>query len=88
VSALALSEDFGEAGYTTYIYYCNGALRELLVGNDATYVLDAGQSIVTLSSFSVVEVRTGLLHITFTDSDGLFHELYLAYHASAGKEAT
>jgi hypothetical protein len=87
VCALALSEDMQDARYTTYIYYYDGALRELLVGTDASYALGAGQSIVTLCAFSVEEVREGLLYVTFTDSEGISHEQYLSYHTPSGKEA-
>jgi hypothetical protein len=87
VRALALSEELGDKRYTTYIYYYDGALRELLAGADATCSPDAGQSIITLSDFSVEESRDGLLHVTFTDSEGLTHEQYLTYHTPSGKEA-
>jgi hypothetical protein len=86
VRALALSENADKA-YTTYIYYYDGALRELLVGADASCTLSAGQSIVALSSFSVEKRAEGLLYITFTDSGGISHEQYLSYRTPAGKEA-
>jgi hypothetical protein len=87
VCALALSENAQDGTYTTYIYYYDGALRELLVGADASCSLEAGQSIVPLSSFTVEESGEGLLHITFTDSEGLSHEQYLSCHTPYGKEA-
>jgi hypothetical protein len=88
VRALALSENAQGSTYTTYIYYYDGALRELLVAADASCTLSAGQSIVTLSAFSVEESGDGLLHITFSDSGGTAHEQYLSYSTPAGKEAS
>jgi hypothetical protein len=87
VSALALSEDLQDGRYTTYIYYYDGALRELLLDANAACSPEAGQSIVALSAFSVEELREGLLHVSFTDSEGLNHEQYLTYQTPSGKEA-
>jgi hypothetical protein len=87
ITVLALSENAKESDYTTYIYYYGGALRELLIGSDAAFMPDAGQSIVTLQDFCVEDRGEGLLYITFTDSAGLSHEQYLTYHTPAGKEA-
>jgi hypothetical protein len=87
VNVLSLSETSSGGGYTTYIYYYDGALKELLVGADSSFNLDAGQSIVSLNAFDVEEPKDGLLYITFTDSSGDLHEQYLAFHTPAGKEA-
>lgn len=82
-TALSLKNSVGDKSYTTYIYYYNGALRELLIGSDASYSLDAGQSVIALDSFDAELADTNLIHIVYTDTQGVTHDLYLALHAAA-----
>lgn len=81
--ALALKNMVDESTYTTYIYFYDGALRELFVGEGSVYTPDSGQIIVTLESFDVEFVRTGLIRAVFTDTDGISHTLYLDVHSTA-----
>jgi hypothetical protein len=84
-SAITLSEQMNDTTYTTYIYFYDGSMRELLVSDDSLYAPDAGQSIVSLAGFEAKLIRSGLIHVTFTDSEGNSHSQYLDFHTT-GKE--
>lgn len=84
--ALMLNSRLDDKTYHTYIYYCDGALRELFVGEDAVYSLKTGQEIIALKGFSPKLLHTGLLEVTVTDTDGVRHELYLDLKAATGKD--
>ena len=78
--ALALSDTAEEQTYITYIYYYDGALRELFVGEEAVFTPESGQSIIPLDSFDVEPVHAGLIRATYTDTEGISHTLYLGTH--------
>lgn len=85
-TALALSESRDGETYTTYIYYYDGALRELPLNIHTNGAADAGNAIASLSGFDATWLKKNLLHITFTDTSGTQHSLILALHAATGKE--
>lgn len=65
--ALVLSQELDGEEYATYLYYYDGYLKELYIRKDSfsgSDLLDAGQDIMKLSSFSVEEVSPVLLKIT------------------------
>lgn len=82
--ALALSDTAEEQTYITYIYYYDGALRELFVGEEAVFTPESGQSIIPLDSFDVEPVHAGLIRATYTDTEGFSHTLYLGTHEKEG----
>ena len=84
----ALSLKATEEGfqYITYIYYFEGALRELVVTGNSVFTLASGQEIIELQDFSPELVNDSLLRITVTDTRGNSQELYLPIHCSVGKE--
>lgn len=84
--ALALGTQADGRTYTTYIYYWDGALRELFVGEDAVYTPESGQEIIELNGFSAELVHTGLIRVTLTDTNGQEHSLFLDMKAASGKE--
>ena len=86
-TALALSENRDGEAYTTYIYYYDGALRELPVNVHVNATADVGEAIANLSGFDVTWLKKDLLQITFIDTSGTQHSLILALHAASGKEA-
>ena len=51
VTALELDENIDGADYVTYIYYSDGALRELFTEKDSGVSLSLGSEIVALSGF-------------------------------------
>ena len=85
-SALALTDRQNDQTYITYIYYYDGALKELFVKEDAAFTPSAGQTIVQLHGFVPEVVHTGLIRITFTDTQNKEHSIYLDINAASGKE--
>lgn len=85
-SALALTDRQNDQTYITYIYYYDGALKELYVKEDAAFTPSAGQTIVQLHGFVPEVVHTGLIRITFTDTQNKEHCIYLDINAASGKE--
>ena len=85
-SALALTDRQNNQTYITYIYYYDGVLKELFVKEDAAFTPSAGQTIVQLHGFIPEVVHTGLILITFTDTQNKEHSIYLDINAASGKE--
>lgn len=85
-SALALTDRQNNQTYITYIYYYDGVLKELFVKEDAAFTPSAGQTIVQLHGFIPEVVHTGLIRITFTDTQNKEHSIYLDINAASGKE--
>lgn len=83
--ALALSSYIEDKTYITFIYYYDGALREILVGEDAVYSPESGQSVIELNGFTAEYVHSGLIRATITDTDGITHDIYLKIHATSGR---
>ena len=69
-TALALTRGENDAAYTTYIYYADGALRELFVQGAAVPELAAGQPVALLSGASFAPVRDGLYRFTAAGDAG------------------
>ncbi|MCM1284147.1 MAG: DUF4860 domain-containing protein [Muribaculaceae bacterium] len=85
-SALTLENRIDDKTYRTYIYYYDGALRELVVGENAVYTPETGQEIITLSGFAPELVHSGLIRVVLTDTEGIRHELCLDTKANARRE--
>lgn len=86
--ATALSLVANEDGfeYITYIYFYEGALRELVVTGNSVFTLSSGQAIMELQSFTPELVDDSLLRITVKDAYGDSMDLYLPIHCNIGKE--
>ena len=84
--ALALTSKQNNQAYTTYIYYYDGSLKELFVKEDTAFTPSAGQTIVQLHGFAPEIIHTGLIRITFTDTQNKDHCIYLDVNAASGKE--
>ena len=76
--ALALTSKQNNQAYTTYIYYYDGSLKELFVKEDTAFTPSAG--------FAPEVIHTGLIRITFTDTQNKDHCIYLDVNAASGKE--
>lgn len=83
-SALALTDDT-DSSYTTYIYYYDGYLRELFVGENAVYTPDSGQQIIACKGFDLSLVRSGLILASVKDTSGTLHKIYLNIHVTSGR---
>lgn len=86
-NALALTNDVN-SNYTTYIYYYDGYLRELFIGENAVYTPDSGQQIIACKSFDPELVRSGLIFASVTDTSGTLHKIYLNIHVTSGKDVS
>lgn len=84
--ALALADRQNNQTYITYIYYYDGSLKELFIKEDAAFTPSAGQTIVQLHGFVPEVVHSGLIRITFTDTQNKEHSIYLDINAASGKE--
>ena len=68
--ALLLNQDFGGWTYITYLYYYDGALRELFVEKGTELDVDAGLPIVWLDGVGFTADERGLITITASFGDG------------------
>ncbi len=82
-TALALRAQEDDFVYTTYIYYYEGSLRELVTTENSVFTLSSGQSIMEVQGFTPTLLRGKLLHITATDTLGKEIELYLPLHSDS-----
>lgn len=83
--ALALNDRINNKLYTTYIYYYDGSLCELYVSENAVFTPGAGQPLIALGGFDAAYIRSGLIHVTFTDTEGTAHEVFLEINVTNGK---
>ncbi len=86
INALAIRTLENEVSYTTYIYYYEEALREIVVSDNSVFSLGTGQEIIKTGGFQAEQIRNNLLKITITTMEGKEHNIYLSLHSSGGKE--
>lgn len=83
--AIVIEQEYNEEFYSTYLYYHDGCLKELLV-RKGSYIGDnnlaAGQEIMKLSAFHADLLWENLLKIKLTTADGEQQELLLHLHTS------
>ena len=82
--ALLLTQDFGGYEYVTYLYYYEGALRELFVEKGFDLDPDAGQPIVWLAGLGFQEDARGLITIRALFDDGREEHMRLSTRSTAG----
>lgn len=80
--ALAIEDESEDKTYTTYIYFYEGNLRELLVTEDSVYSADAGQSIIQLKSFKIKKVDDNLFKAKLVDENNTSSTVYLTTKSS------
>lgn len=86
--AIAFLATENEISYTTYIYYYEGALRELVVTEASVYSLSGGQEILMIHGFEPKFVNNSLIQATITDSNDNHKQLYFSIHSAQNKEET
>lgn len=84
--ALVLVQNYGGWEYITYLYYYNGALRELFVEKGTELDPEAGLPIVWLEGAGVQMDKQGLITMTASFPDGRQEQMYLAARAGAQRE--
>lgn len=87
-TALALESLEDATSYVTYIYYYDGAIREIIATEHSVFSLSSGQAIVATDGFYAEQVQTDLLKITITTKSGDTEHIYLSLHSTARKENT
>lgn len=80
--ALALRDEIDGESYLTYIYYYEGALRELFVREDREALAAMGSEIVALASLSIEETDSadGVPMLSVTAASEAGNELSLLIH--------
>ncbi len=76
--ALVISQTYGNSRYDTYIYYYDGAIRELFVKENTNASLSDGKTILEVSDFSMELVEENLIYFTCTDSKNQFADSYVS----------
>lgn len=64
------SESPEDAAYTTYIYQYDGALREMVVAENAYFTMDMGREIADLDGMNIDKLSDNLYKMTLIDADG------------------
>ena len=77
LSVLVLTQEFEGDLFETYIYYTGGVLREWLAEAGTPFSPEKGETVASLSSFSIEE-EDGLLAVTTAGRDGRSHTLHIA----------
>lgn len=77
-NALTLTRFYEGSRYDTYIYYYDGALRELFAKEDVGFSLSDGKVILELQEFSMKEIANGLLYFSCTDAENQMADSYVS----------
>ena len=85
VPALAFLAYEEEVSYTTYIYYYEGALRELVLTENSVFSLSAGQEIIPMQGFTPTLVGDSLIRAKIIDTEGKEQTLYFTIHCGTGR---
>lgn len=85
VPALSLETTENDILYTTYIYYYENALREIVVNSSSVFSLESGQEIIKTGGFTAEQITDQLLKITIITTKKEKQTLFLPLHSN-GKE--
>ncbi|MBQ7841074.1 MAG: DUF4860 domain-containing protein [Lachnospiraceae bacterium] len=80
---LSIEADFPDNSFVTWIYFQDGALKELFCKKDNPISLSAGQALLTLSDFSMAQLSDSSFLFCATAKDGSFQELTVTLHTAA-----
>lgn len=78
VNALTFTKNYHESNYYTYIYYHDGALRELFAKEGVEISLSDGKVILELLEFTMEEATEGLYYFTCTDYENQTADSYVS----------
>ncbi|MDD3221718.1 MAG: DUF4860 domain-containing protein [Clostridia bacterium] len=85
---LSLVSVYGDTSYTTYIYNYQGSLKELFIKSSDTPNLASGETIMSVSDFSMEKVNNSLYRITVSDVNSDEHSVYISIRSDIdGREA-
>lgn len=83
--ALVITHDGELTGYTTYIYFYEGQLKELFINNQISADATAGSTILLLSDMQLTEVSDNLLQISVTDTEVHRTSTLVGLHGTQGR---
>lgn len=75
--ALTLSQEIDGVSYVTYLYFQDGALKELLTDASRKVSPEQGTAIVSLKNFSMEKTDDGFYLLQAEDADGETLSLYI-----------
>lgn len=76
--AIIIDRKINDVDWRTYIYACDGELRELFAAADVEASADLGSRITDVNTFSISRISSDLIKITCTDQDDRQAQTYLA----------
>ncbi len=82
--ALTVTQEINGVPYITYLYQHENDLKELTIRKDTPLPANAGQSIVSVSNFSLKQLNNDLLAFSFTTTDGENYDLYISTKTEGG----
>ena len=82
VPALALETIENDITYTTYIYYFENALREIVVNKSSVFSLDSGQEIIQTGGFAAELISDDLIKITITTTQNEKQTMFISLRSS------
>lgn len=77
IDSLIISEEIDNIVYNTYLYYYDGALRELFTRSDQTFDPEYGTELFKLESFNITPVTDTLVKFDFVPYDSDENVLYV-----------
>lgn len=77
IDSLIISEEIDNIVYNTYLYYYDGALRELFTRSDQTFDPEYGTELFKLESFNITPVTDTLVKFDFVPYDSDENILYV-----------
>lgn len=83
--ALMMTQEINGKNYSTWLYFYDGYLKELLMlqdGNLGTDTLDAGQNIMKLSGLTLTEMSDHLFSMELVTANGEAHQIYVSSHCT------
>ncbi len=85
--AIGFTQMIGETEYTNYIYYYDGNIREVFLSADSVVGPEAGNSIIPAKNLDFEMINEHLVALSYTDTTGVMHQMYVSLRSSNRKEA-
>lgn len=82
VDAIALHHVGEKEGYTTYIYFHDGSLKELFIKDSVPPTTALGDSIAKLSEFSIKQLNSSLFLLSCVDQNGNTTSTVVGIHST------
>ena len=83
INALAISQNYNEQTYITYIYETNGELKESFLQEGIHASASAGTTIMEIGHLEIEEVTDSLLKLSCTSKSGDFTSTLINIHSNA-----